>query len=65
MKKYIVVHIPDRDENDKILCWWVPEHFLKVIEILEKNTPEYDFHQVVTSPGNGGYREFALMKLKN
>jgi hypothetical protein len=64
MEKYILVHIPTEDENGKKINWWVPEQFLKVITVLEKNTPEYDFHQIVTSPGNGGYREFAVMKLK-
>lgn len=64
MKKYIIIDFPEKDEDENRLCWWVPAHALKTIEIIEKQNPDYVFHQIVTSPGNGGYREFIIMKLK-
>ena len=63
MKKYIVVNIPKKDKNEDTLCWWVPKHVPEIIEILEKENPNYEFHQFVTSPCNGGYKEFAIMKI--
>lgn len=64
MDKYITVDIPKNDKNNNFLAWWVPSKITKIIEIAEEENPNYDFHQIVTSPGNGGYSEFMLMKLK-
>lgn len=56
------VEIPNRDKDGKYHLWWVPEHAAAVIATLEHENPGYTFHQFVTSPGNGKYREYALMK---
>lgn len=62
MSKYMSVPILKKHECG--YSWWVPEDAPKVIEALEKEHPKLEFVQFVTSPGNGGYREYALMKLK-
>lgn len=63
-KKYISVSIPRKDENGDWCNWWVPDHGIKAIEILESENPNYEFVQIVTSPNNGGWKEYAIMKLK-
>lgn len=65
MEKYITISVPGWDDNGDNLSWWVPEHMPRVIAKVEKNNPDYEFHQIVTSPGNGNYREFIIMKLKS
>ena len=60
MDKYISVSVPS--VQDCGYAWWTPKGALKVISFLEKEQPEYEFVQIVTSPGNGGYKEFAIMK---
>lgn len=68
MEKYITIpdnlRFPEEIESDKSYKWWVPEELPVVIEMLEKHNPDYNFVQVITRPGNGGYPSFFLMKLK-
>jgi hypothetical protein len=63
MEKFITVGIPSYSEG-KYISWWSPNMCCKVIEILEKENPAYEFQQIITSPGNGGWSDFAIMKLK-
>lgn len=57
MSKYITIdNVPSG--------WWAPERMPDIIEKVEKENPNYEFVQIVTSPGNGGYKEFIIMKLK-
>jgi hypothetical protein len=68
MDKYITIpdnfRFPEEIESNNNYTWWVPEELPLVIEMLEKYKPDYEFVQVITSPGNGGYPSFFLMKLK-
>ena len=64
-EKYITAEIPRCEQHGGSIAWWAPEDAPKVIKELERKNPDYDFHQFVTKPGNGGYREYAIMKLKN
>lgn len=64
MEKYITLTIPMTDIDGKNIYWWASDHMPRVIEKLEKDNVNYDFVQVVTSAGNGGHREFVIMKLK-
>lgn len=64
-EKYITTEIPSCEQHGESIAWWAPKHAPKVIKELERKNPGYDFHQFVTSPGNGGYREYAIMKLKD
>lgn len=59
------IRFPEEIKEDKSYHWWNPEHLPKVIEMLENNYKEYEFVQVVTRAGTGGYPSFFLMKLKN
>jgi hypothetical protein len=63
--KYILRDIPSVDKDDKHISWWAYEHCLKAIEKLEFDNPNYEFVQIITSPGNGPYGDFAIMKLKS
>jgi hypothetical protein len=59
MEKYITREIPRASG----VHWWVPECAPKIIEMLELANPHYEFVQFVTSPGNGGYKEYAILRL--
>ena len=61
MSRYISVDIPT--SNESWGHWWVPDQAVQVIEFLETEHPGYEFVQFVTSPGHGGYGEFALMRM--
>ena len=63
--KYITVSIPTCTKHGERLNWWNPGHVPKIILKMESENIGYDFHQFVTSPGNGGHGEYAIMKLKN
>lgn len=66
LPKYITIDMSyDSDKPERVRGWWVPSNCLKFIETIEEENPDYEFVQIVTSPGNGGYREFAIMKLRN
>jgi len=63
-EKYITTEIAQCGTYGKHLSWWRPDDAPTIIAILEQKNPGYDFHQFVTSPGNGGSKEYAIMKLK-
>jgi hypothetical protein len=65
LEKYITTGIVQCGTYGKNLKWWDKDDAPTVIAILEQKHPGYEFHQFVTSPGNGGYREYAIMKLKD
>ena len=62
--KYITTRIEPHHTDKKSLHWWVAEEMPEIIEVLERKHSDYEFLQVVTSPGHGGYRSYAIMKLK-
>jgi len=64
MDKYITVEIPEKDSTGHRIAWWVPDMCLKVIEILEKENPKYDFFQIVTTGNISCSSKFAIMKIK-
>ncbi len=43
--------------------YWVPERFLKIINFLEKEYPDYEYHSF-NPAGSGGYQPFVIMKLR-
>ena len=65
MNEYVCCDIPCHDKDGNYVAWWNPANVPLVIKILENENPSYKFHQFVTSPGNGGYSEFAIMKIKS
>lgn len=74
--KYITLEIPDAitynpDYNPHYKSsptishrWFVKDGAVHVIELLEKQNPNYEFVQFMTSPGHGWHKEFAIMKRK-
>ena len=60
MKKYKIISIPSKQG----VHWWNPDRIIEVIDLMEKSHPKYIFHQIITSPGNGGHPHFAIMKKK-
>lgn len=58
-KKYIT--IKPTIGNTEIIVWYIPDHLLEIIENVEKMHPDYEFHQVCTTPHG---HDFILLKLK-
>lgn len=64
--KYITVSMEyEIGQVFKAQAWWAPKNCLNFIATIENDNPAYEFVQIVTSPGNGGYKEFAIMKLRD
>ena len=64
MNNYLAVEIPHlADDGEDVLNWGEdPKDAIKAIQILERDYPNYDFHQFVTS--TTGLTGFAIMKHK-
>ena len=60
MTKSTIISIPSKQG----VHWWNPARIIEVIDLMEKSHPKSIFHQIITSPGNGGHTHFAIMKNK-
>lgn len=65
MEKYITVGIPRWGKNKKYVSLNTSKDAIEIINILEEENSQYDFHQFVITEEYGINDYYSIMKLKS